>query len=256
MSLFFADLPITIVAFALALALLAGFVKGAVGFAMPMILVSGLGTVLPAEITIGILILPTLATNFRQAFRNGLNAAWQGFRKHWRYLSIMFVVLIASAQLVTHLPSSVLFVILGLPITGFALVQLAGWSPRLRKGTERLFEALIAIIAGFFGGMTGVWGPPTVMYLTALNTPKTESVRVQGVVYFFGSVVLLLAHMQSGVMNTTIAPLSALVVIPALIGQSLGIWLQDRMPQAVFRRATLAVLVIAGLNLIRRGLIG
>ena len=94
------------------------------------------------------------------------------------------------------------------------------------------------------------------MYLTALDTPKAESVRVQGVVYFLGAVFLLLAHMQSGVMNATIAPLSALVIIPALLGQSIGIWLQDRMPQAVFRRATLAVLVIAGLNLIRRGLVG
>lgn len=256
MSSLFADLPVTIVIFALCLALLAGFVKGAVGFAMPMILVSGLGSILPAEITIGILILPTLATNMRQAFRNGLSAAFQSFLKHWRYNAILFVVLIFSAQLLTRLPSGVLFVILGLPIAGFAVLQLAGWSPQFRRGTERLFEALIATIAGFFGGMTGVWGPPTVMYLTALDTPKAESVRVQGVVYFLGAVFLLLAHMQSGVMNATIAPLSALVIIPALLGQSIGIWLQDRMPQAVFRRATLAVLVIAGLNLIRRGLVG
>jgi uncharacterized membrane protein YfcA len=36
----------------------------------------------------------------------------------------------------------------------------------------------------------------------------------------------------------------------------LGFKLQDRMDQALFRRATLIVLMVAGANLIRRGLLG
>ena len=39
-----------------------------------------------------------------------------------------------------------------------------------------------------------------------------------------------------------------------MAGLFLGFKVQDRMDQALFRKATLAVLVIAGLNLIRRGL--
>ena len=41
-----------------------------------------------------------------------------------------------------------------------------------------------------------------------------------------------------------------------LIGMWIGFKLHDRMPQATFRRAMLLVLVVAGLNLIRRGLFG
>jgi hypothetical protein len=52
---------------ALALALFAGFVKGAVGFAMPMILVSGFAVFLPQELALAGLILPTLVTNLSQA---------------------------------------------------------------------------------------------------------------------------------------------------------------------------------------------
>jgi uncharacterized membrane protein YfcA len=44
--------------------------------------------------------------------------------------------------------------------------------------------------------------------------------------------------------------------VPALAGLWLGFRLQDRMDQNRFRRATLIVLVVAGLNLIRRGLLG
>jgi hypothetical protein len=45
------------------------------------------------------------------------------------------------------------------------------------------------------------------------------------------------------------------MVVPAVIGMLIGFQFQDRLDQAKFRKITLAVLVIAGLNLIRRGLI-
>ena len=104
--------------------------------------------------------------------------------------------------------------------------------------------------------MTGVWGPPTILYLTALDVPKKESVRVQGVVYLLGSVLLLSAHLRSGVLNAQTVPYSALLMIPAFIGQIIGLKAHDRMDQALFKRLTLVVLVIAGLNLLRRGFLG
>ena len=51
-------------------ALLAGLVKGMVGFAMPMILISGLGSFLSPELALAGLILPTLATNAIQALQH------------------------------------------------------------------------------------------------------------------------------------------------------------------------------------------
>ena len=114
---------------------------------------------------------------------------------------------------------------------------------------------MIASFAGLVGGISGVWGPPTVAYLTALNTPKADNMRIQGVVYAAGAVVLFLAHLRSGVLNATTLPLSLALVIPALVGMVIGFWAHDRLDQDRFRKATLAVLVIAGLNLVRRGLI-
>jgi hypothetical protein len=35
-----------------------------------------------------------------------------------------------------------------------------------------------------------------------------------------------------------------------------GTWAHDRMDQALFKRLTLVVLVLAGLNLLRKGLLG
>jgi uncharacterized membrane protein YfcA len=246
------DLAPELLVLALAIAALAGFVKGAIGFAMPMILFSGLGSFLPAEVTVAALILPTVVTNVMQAFRNGLGHAWASFRRFWRFNLIVFVTILCAAQLVTVFPQAVLFGMLGVMISAFAILQLAGWRPRLAAAGHRGVETLVALIAGFFGGLTGIWGPPTVLYLTALEVPKAESVRVQGVMYLAGSILLLGAHLQSGVLNAATLPISALLVAPALVAQWLGMKLHDRMDQDRFRQATLAVLVIAGLNLVRR----
>ena len=235
--------------------LVAGTVKGLVGFVMPMVLVSGLNLFLPTDISLAGLILPTLVTNGIQALRQGLGAAWASVRRFRIFLGIGAVFLFSSAQLVRVLPGSVMLLMIGLPITLFAASQLLGRQLRLSSPSART-EAIVAAIAGFIGGFSGVWGPPTVAYLTALNTEKSEQMRVQGVIYGLGAVALTAAHLTSGVLRAETLPFSAIMILPAVTGLFIGQALHDRIDQDVFRRATLAVLTIAGLSLIWRGLAG
>jgi uncharacterized membrane protein YfcA len=114
----------------------------------------------------------------------------------------------------------------------------------------------VGLIAGALGGLTGTWGPPTVLYLIALETPKAKQLLVQGVVYGLGSVSLLAGHIQSGVLSLTTVPFSAVLLIPAFFGLQLGFRMSDRMNPEVFRKATLIVLIIAGAKLVRRGIVG
>ena len=60
-------------------------------------------------------------------------------------------------------------------------------------------------------------------------------------------------HPENGRESPASARLSFALVFPALAGLVLGFAVQDRMDQARFRKATLAVLAVAGLNLVRRG---
>ncbi|MHA1129096.1 MAG: TSUP family transporter, partial [Alphaproteobacteria bacterium] len=117
-------------------------------------------------------------------------------------------------------------------------------------------QAPIGLVAGFFGGLSGVWGPPILLYLLSQKTPKTEMIRIQGISFLVGAIVLTGAHLQSGLLNETTTPLSAWMIIPAAAGMAIGFKVQDRMDQAKFRKATLIVLLFAGLNLLRRGLFG
>jgi uncharacterized membrane protein YfcA len=77
-------------------------------------------------------------------------------------------------------------------------------------------------------------------------------VRAQAVVFLVGAVTLLAAHSASGVFDAATAPMSAWLVAPTLLAMLAGYAVQDRLDQERFRRVTLAVLVLAGLNLLRR----
>lgn len=245
--------PFVLIA-ATGIALLAGVIKGLVGFAMPMILISGLGSLVAPELALAGLILPTLVTNGVQALGQGLGAALQSVRRFGWFLGMGLVMLLVSSQMVRILPAQVLLLMIGGPITIFALLQLAGWAPRVAAGGHRGLEIGIGAFAGFIGGFSGVWGPPTVAYLTALGTEKREQIRVQGVIYGLGAVALTVAHVGSGVLNGRTVWFSVWLLAPALAGMWLGGRVRDRIDQRAFRRATLLVLLVAGLNLVRRGL--
>jgi hypothetical protein len=160
------------------------------------------------------------------------------------------------AQLVTHIPTQTMYLVLGIPVVVLSLIQLTGIRFHIPPNHRRAAEWGVGALAGGLGGLTGTWGPPTVLYLIALDTPKARQILVQGVVYGLGSVSLLAGHLHSGVLNAKTAPFSVILLIPAFLGMQAGFRLSDRLHPDVFRKATLVVLVVAGASLIRRGMSG
>lgn len=240
---------------AVMIALFAGFVKGVVGFAMPLVFVSGLTSFMSPELALAGLILPTLVTNVQQALRQGVQAAVRSTADFKVFLLVGCVALVVSAQLVRVFPEQVMLLIIGVPVTFFALLQLSGFSLSLPRRSTGV-EVVAGTIAGGLGGVSGIWGPPTVVYLTALNTPKQDQMRVQGVIYGLGAVALMGAHIGSGVLRAETVGFSLAMIVPAFIGMRIGLLLMNRIDQIMFRRATLFVLLVAGLNLMRRAWFG
>ncbi|MDO5641682.1 MAG: sulfite exporter TauE/SafE family protein [Paracoccus sp. (in: a-proteobacteria)] len=240
--------------FVLAVTFFAGFVKGAIGFAMPMIMMSALASVMPPRQALAALILPVLVTNIMQAGRDGPGPAWDAVRRYRWHIGMVALFIILSAPLVTIMPQGLLYLTLGLPITLYALWQLSGRPLRLDLRHERRFEIVSGMIGGFYGGIAGIWGPPLIVYLLSVGASKQDQMRVQGVVFLLGAVALTGAHLVSGVLNDATLPLSALLILPAVAGMLAGGWVHDRLDVAQFRRWTLVLLVLSGLNLVRRGL--
>lgn len=249
-------MPLWAFAAAFGVTLVAGFVKGSVGFAMPLVMISGLSLFLDPLIAVAAIILPITIANFQQVARFSRSEIKQATGEYWRYIAIVCVMILIMAQFVTMIPTQVFYLVLGVPVVILSMIQLWGVRFHIPPHRRTLAEWGVGIFAGGLGGMTGTWGPPTVLYLIALETPKAKQILVQGVVYGIGSVSLLLGHLQSGVLNATTTPFSAFLLVPAFLGMQVGFWFSDRLNPDLFRKLTLLVLVVAGANLVRRGVMG
>ncbi len=235
---------------------LAGFVKGAVGFAMPLILLSGLSLLMDPRLAIAGLLIPTFASNLLQIVRAGRTEARAAARDLRFFVLAVCVMVFVVTQILPEISTRAIYLAVGLPVFALALLQLAGPRFTVAPGRRRAWDLGIGALAGTVGGIGGIWGPPTVLYLMALGVDRARQMAAQGVVYFMGSVMLIVGHAASGLMNRETVPFSALLLVPAGLGMWAGFRLGDRMDPARFRTATLAVLVIAALNLIRRGIWG
>lgn len=246
-----------VLAAAAAMVFAAGFVKGAVGFGAPMIIIGGLGSLMQAQDAVAASILPGLVSNVWQTCRQGLGPARETLARFWKLTLLLALIIGLSAQLVPHIPSRGLFTVLGTVVAVAAALQLAGWRPRAPADSrrQRWLEIAVGVLAGIIGGLTGVWGPPILFFLIALDVPKQQQVRAQGLTFLVGAVILVFAHLESGVLNGLTLPLSVAMCLPLLAGMALGLRAQDRMDQQRFRRIALLVLCVAGLNLLRRGLL-
>lgn len=239
---------------ALAITLFAGFVKGAVGFAMPLILVSAFAVFLPQKLALAGLILPTLTTNLSQAFRQGVAPAVATMKTYRRFLIATVICIAISAPFADAIPRGLYLLMLGLPITVFAGLQLMGHSLAIRLQHRDRAEWGLGVIGGLYGGVSGIWGPPLLVFLLSTGADKLQMIRAQGVVFLIGAIMLLVAHLATGVANAQTLGFSAALCGPALIGLFIGYRVQDRLDQGRFRRWTQGLLVLTGLNMVRLAL--
>lgn len=239
----------------LAIAVVAGLVKGMVGFAMPLIMVAGFSSFMSPELALAGLLAATVVTNANQAMRQGFGEAVASVKAFKLFLIVGAVVLLIAAQMIRVISPNLMLGLIGAFVTMFLTMQLVGWVPKFEKQNKKA-EVICATIAGLAGGVSGVWGPPTVLYLTALNTEKKAQVRILGVIFFLGAVLLIPAHIASGVLTWKTAMFSLIILPAALIGVTIGVRIQNTIDQKMFRKATMIVLLITGLNLLRRAFFG
>lgn len=233
--------------------LFGGFVKGAVGFALPMVAIACAATVLPGEVAVAYLAVPMFVTNLWQSVRHGWAAAWQTFISLRLLIGVMVVSLLGATQLLPSLDPRVFAGILGFISMAYAVLQLAGWRPVIKRP---LGDLVFGLAAGIVGGLAGVWGTPTLMLLMSMKLSKQETVRAFGVVFTLGCIPFIIGHMITGVLNAETATVSAALLLPTALGMWLGQQVQDRLDAEVLKRWILIVLLVAGANFVRRALLG
>ncbi|MEI4471418.1 sulfite exporter TauE/SafE family protein [Frigidibacter sp. MR17.24] len=239
---------------ALVITLFGGVMKGLVGFALPLIMVAGFAGFMPHKLVVVAVLLPILVTNAQQALRDGPGPFRAAVTQTRRLLAGMVLLLLVSTQLVQLVPERAALLILGLPIAAYAGLQLAGVPMAMRLEHRNRAQWISGSVAGLYGGIAGVWGPPIVVYLLSAGVEKREALRTQGMLFLLGGAVALAGHWMAGAVTPAALLFSAVLVVPAVLGTVIGDRLLSRVDQAMFRRFSQLLLVVVGLNLIRQAL--
>ncbi len=234
--------------------LLAGTVKGAIGIGLPAMAVGILTLFIEPKQAVAIILFPMLVSNIWQCYRGRM--FWLTLRRYWMFAVVLFVGVGATNLTLGGIADKYLLGVTGVVILVFVAVSFGFRMPRLPDRLDRPAQFGFGVISGLMGGLTGVWGPPMVIYLSARQTEKDEFVATTGLLILVGSLPLLGGYLAQGFMDRQLAVVSATMVVPTLIGFTLGEYLRSRMSTEKFRRVLLFVFLGLGLNLIRRALLG
>ena len=209
---------------------------------------------MPVPEAIAVMILPILATNLYQVFRNGKVNETVG--RFWP--AILFLVLGVPLGTfgLTMLKTSRLDLVLGIVVIVFVISNLLPRQFSIAPQHERWVGAPVGLVAGVIGGLSGQYGPPLGIYLLSLNVPKDAFIATMSLTLEVGGLALLASMLSFHVLHVQELTYSTLAVIPAFVGLVLGEHARNRFSQDAFRKAVLVILVVTAAFLIRRGLHG
>jgi len=232
----------------LATFLLAGMVKGVVGLGLPTIAVGLLGLVMAPLQAAALLIIPSMVTNIWQLCDG--RSPLPMLRRLWpMLLGILFGTLLVAALLQSlDLPGATRW--LGVALVVYALLGLAKVHFRVERAKEGWLGPVIGAITGAITAVT----VPAVPYLQAIGLEKDDLVQALGLSFSVSTLALAAALGHSGeLLQPTVLGVSALALLPALLGMAAGQRLRKRISAERFKRWFFIGLLLLGSELALRG---
>lgn len=227
---------------------IAGLVKGVVGLGLPALSLALLTAVLGLPTAMGLLLLPAFVTNLIQALVGGHGR--EILLHTWPFLiaavaTIWPGVLVLSQVNVTYLSG-----LLGVLLFAYAAFNLSGWRMSVPVGHRRWAGPVLGASNGLLTGMTGSFVVPGVLYLQAIGLPRDMLVQAMGMLFTVSTVALAASMAGQGLLTAEISTISALAILPALIGMFIGQHIRKRISETLFRRLFFLSLMFLGLYLL------
>ena len=242
--------PATLALIALAF-LTAGFVKGAVGLGLPVVVLVFLALPLGIRTALAIMLIPAVVTNVVQAATGG--AFLVLLRRLWSFLLAAAIGIRFGVHHLSGIPQGLATTVLGALLALYALFSLR--SPQI--GPPGRYEPVLAPVAGGLGGLafavTGIFIVPGILYLQALGLDRDRLVQALGITFVTISSSLLGAFLEEGTMTSGLALLSAAALVPAFLGLWLGQRYRRHVSETLFRTIFFRALFLAGVYFILSG---
>jgi len=245
------DLPIYIAI--TATFLLAGGVKGVIGMGLPTVSLGLLAATLDLTSAMALLLVPSLVTNLWQATSGG--HARTIIMRLWPFLLMATLAIGFGALALSYVNPAYLSILLGTLLIIYATLNLSGISFSVSTRHEKWLGAGVGGINGLMTGMTGSSVVPGVMFLQAIGLPRDVLVQAMGILFTSTTIALGLALGGSHILTPELAGISALAVIPAILGMRIGQRVRRLLSELLFRKVFFISVFILGVFIITKTLI-
>lgn len=242
----------TFVLIATAAFVISGTVKGVTGIGLPTAAIACMTLFFDPRTAIALVLFPMVGSNIWQMIRGG--EFKRTARRYGLFATILFLGVGGTAYATQNTSDRALLAILGVVVLVFVIMTWRKLIPPLADRYDTAAQIGFGLLTGVVGGMTAAWGTPMAMYLATKGVDKDEFIRAAGFMISVGSLPLIFAYAQIGFLTGPLAGISFAMLLPTLIGFTLGEMLRNRMSVEAFRNAILVVFVVLGLNLLRRAI--
>lgn len=233
--------------------LLAGGVKGVIGLGLPTVCLGILATTFDLITAMGLLLIPSFVTNVWQAVIGG-NAKLI-FLRIWPFLVLATVTIwIGSVTLQTANPLY-LTALLGLLLLAYAFLNLLGFHFSISPHKEPWMGPLLGTANGLLTGMTGSFVVPGVIFLQAIGLPRDMLVQAMGMLFSLSTIGLAFSLQKHNILTSELLYISALVVVPTLIGMLLGQKIRKHLSEIRFKKIFFVSILILGLFIVGKSVL-
>ncbi|MEM0990645.1 MAG: sulfite exporter TauE/SafE family protein [Pseudomonadota bacterium] len=232
--------------------LLAGLVKGATGFGLPVVSVTLLPFFVPIDMALALNAIVITATNLQQIrqageVRAGLGAAWP-------MMLGMAIMVPIGAQFTVGISATSLMIILGTFVLLFVISSFLNPSLKIPSNWHQRTGFGMGLLSGVVGAITSAPGPIFVSYVHALHLPRPIYMAALGFIMLLFGFVLALSFIFVGLLRWEHVLPGLLGIPPAIFGMWLGNGWGKRLPVETFRKVVLALLGVLAVMIIRRAI--
>lgn len=232
----------------------AGLVKGVMGMGLPTVAMGMLGLVMAPVTAAAILVVPTLATNLWQLFAGP--ALGELLRRTATMMLGIFVGAFFGIGVLTGESAFLAEAALGAVLAMYGVIGLVAPRFVVPRSQEYWLSPSIGLLTGLLGGATGIFVIPAVPYLSSLGLDREGLIQALGISFTVSIVALACALGVTGQFHRTEIVFSFVAVIPALAGMFIGQHLRNRLQPATFRKWFFRGLIVLGLYMVMRSLVG
>ncbi len=224
---------------------IAGFVKGVVGFGFPIIALTILTLSIGLLDALAIVVIPTLVTNLWQAFSGEYLKEILG--RMWRYFLVAVVFIWITSDYLKVVDADWLTMLLGTVLFFFALSRLFNFQFIVPPQHESVLAVPLGAVNGVLTGLTGSFMVPSVLYMQAIGFRGDMLVQAMGVFFSISVFTLAMSLGRNDMISQEQAQLSTLALIPSIVGLLVGRWTRRQTDEDRFQPIFLvAVLVLGG----------